>query len=317
MRCSIAPAKIILFGEHFVVKGKPGLGVAISRYAKVCVRGGSNRIYSTQLGVLEKGSKNRALFDEAIEHIEEFAGKNVCLDIYVDSPIPIASGLGSSAAVAVALVHATLGLLDVEFTKEDVRKIAHEAEKAVHYKPSGVDTTLATYGGLLYYRRGEFRLLDDLQLPTDLSLIVVNTGIKRSTGVIVRDVLGRYERIKRVARHIYEAGREIVRTALRAIKRGDKKLLGELMLVNQGLLWSMGASSRQCDELVYKLLDLGALGAKITGAGRGGVVIGLASKGMAKFIVNELIKSGFEAFIAEPEYNGVRHVNPDQTLLYS
>jgi mevalonate kinase len=86
------------------------------------------------------------------------------------------------------------------------------------------------------------------------------------------------------------------------------------MLVNQGLLWSMGASSKQCDELIYKLLDLGALGAKITGAGRGGAVIGLASKGMAKFIINELIKSGYEAFIAEPEYNGVRHINHDQLL---
>lgn len=313
MKCSIAPAKVLLFGEHFVVKGKPALGVAINKYARVCVKEGSRRVYSTQLGVLGESSQQRALFDAVFEQVERFTGRRVDLDVYVDSEIPIASGLGSSAAVAVACIHASLVLLGAEFTREDVRRLAHEAEKAVHYRPSGVDTTLATHGGLLYYKQGEFRLLSDLRLPGDLAIVVVDTGVKRSTGVIVKEVLERYERCERAAKHIYEAAGEIVELAIEAVKRGDSRLLGELMLVNHGLLWSMGASSRVCDEVVYALLELGALGAKISGAGRGGVVVGLFNKSAADQVVTKLASSGLNVFVAEPDYAGVRSIESTST----
>ena len=306
MKCSIAPAKIILFGEHFVVRGKPALGVAVNKYARVCVEKGHGGVYSAQLGELERGSPQRALFDTALEHVESFTGKQAKLDVYVDSSIPVAAGLGSSAAVAVALVHASLTLLDVEFSKEDVRRIAHEAERVVHYRPSGVDTTLSTYGGFLYYKQGEFRLLSDLRLPGDLGVIIVDTGVKRNTGLVVREVLERYERCERAAKHIYEAAGEVVELAIEAIKRGDSRLLGELMLINHGLLWSMSASSRVCDEVVYTLLELGALGAKISGAGRGGVIIGLFSRDHAEQVAEKLASRGFNAFIVEPDYIGVR-----------
>jgi mevalonate kinase len=306
LKCSIAPAKVILFGEHFVVKGKPALGLAVNMYAKVCVKEGSGRVYSRQLGELSRESSQRALFDIAVDQVSKFAGRSVNLDVFVDSAIPVASGMGSSASVAVALIHASLVYLGVEFSRDDVRRIAHEAEKAVHYKPSGVDTTLSTYGGFLYYKQGEFKLLGDLKLPSDLGLIVVDTSVKRSTGIVVKEVLERYERCERAAKYIYEAAGEVVEQAIEAIKRRDGKLLGELMLLNHGLLWSMGASSRVCDEIVYTLLELGALGCKISGAGRGGVVIGLVERDRAENIVSKLANRNLGAFIVEPDYIGVR-----------
>ncbi|MCC6011100.1 MAG: mevalonate kinase, partial [Desulfurococcaceae archaeon] len=214
MKCSIAPAKVILFGEHFVVKGKPALGLAVNMYAKVCVKEGSGRVYSRQLGELSRESPQRALFDIAVDQVSKFAGRSVNLDVFVDSAIPVASGMGSSASVAVALIHASLVYLGVEFSRDDVRRIAHEAEKAVHYKPSGVDTTLSTYGGFLYYKQGEFKLLGDLKLPSDLGLIVVDTSVKRSTGIVVKEVLERYERCERAAKYIYEAAGEVVEQAI-------------------------------------------------------------------------------------------------------
>jgi mevalonate kinase len=306
LKCSIAPAKVILFGEHFVVKGKPALGLAVNMYAKVCVKEGSGRVYSRQLGELSRESPQRALFDIAVDQVSKFAGRSVNLDVFVDSAIPVASGMGSSASVAVALIHASLVYLGVEFSRDDVRRIAHEAEKAVHYKPSGVDTTLSTYGGFLYYKQGEFKLLGDLKLPSDLGLIVVDTSVKRSTGIVVKEVLERYERCERAAKYIYEAAGEVVEQAIEAIRRRDGKLLGELMLLNHGLLWSMGASSRVCDEIVYTLLELGALGCKISGAGRGGVVIGLVERDRAENIVSKLVNMNLGAFIVEPDYIGVR-----------
>ncbi|MEM4869934.1 MAG: mevalonate kinase [Desulfurococcaceae archaeon] len=306
MKCSMAPGKIILFGEHFVVVGKPALGLAVTRYATVCVEKGKGLVYSSKLGRIEPGAPDATLFNALLKSFEEWFGVKALVDIYVDSEIPISSGMGSSAAIAVATAHALLGYYNVDHSKEDVLKLAHEAEKAVHYKPSGVDTTLSTYGGFLYYKQGVIRKLD-VRLPIGYSIVVVNTGVKRSTGAVVREVLERYSRLGKTGEHIYSAAEELVELALKALHEGDVKLLGELMVVNHGLLWSMGASSRICDLAVYELLEQGALGAKLSGAGRGGIVIGLAKKSKAEILINKLSEKGLEVFTVEPDYTGVKN----------
>ncbi|MEM0001672.1 MAG: mevalonate kinase [Desulfurococcaceae archaeon] len=305
MKCSISPGKILLFGEHFVVKGKPALGLAVSMYVNVCVEHGSWAIYSKQLGLIDQGSKHRVLFNALIEKINQDYTKVPPLNIYVDSKLPIASGMGSSAAIAVATAHAILSYLNVPFTKEDVWKIAHEAEKTVHYKPSGVDTILATYGGFLYYRQGSFRRLD-LKLPGNISFIIVNSRVERSTGEVVKDVLSRYERLGVISEYIYNAGEKIVEKALEALEKSDVSTIGELMLVNHGLLWAMGASSEVCDRIVYELIKIGALGGKISGAGRGGIVIGLIDNAKLNLAREVLSGKNYEFYIVTPDYIGVR-----------
>lgn len=307
MNCSIAPGKILLFGEHFVVKGKPALGLAVSMYVRVCVEPGSWIIYSKQLGFINHDSKHRLLFNTLIEKISSEYNNVQPLNINIDSELPIASGMGSSAAVAVATAHAILSFIGVEFTKEDVWKIAHEAEKTVHYKPSGVDTTLATYGGFLYYRRGSFEKLN-LKLPENTSLIIVNSRVERSTGEVVKDVLNRYEHLEEIGELIYSAAEKIVEKALDSLRKNNAEILGELMLVNHGLLWAMGASSEICDKIVYDLLKAGALGGKISGAGRGGVIIGLINNQELPRASKVLSMKNYEFYFVQPDYQGVRSV---------
>lgn len=307
MECSVAPGKILLFGEHFVVKGEPSLGVAISMYVKTCVDEGKGVIYSSKLGLIEKSSRNGLLFNRLIETVEQTYGSIRPINIYIESQIPIASGMGSSAAVAVATAYAILRFIRAEFTREDIWKIAHEAEKAVHYKPSGVDTALSTYGGLLYYKQGEFKRID-LVLPRNILLLILNTGISRSTGDVVRDVLTRYDRHSEVCEYIYRAGGVIVEKAIEAIKKSDIRKLGELMNINHGLLWAMGASCRECDEIIYEMLNHGAIGGKISGAGRGGIIIGLVERDKLEIIKNAL-REKYEIYIVEPDYLGVRESN--------
>lgn len=309
MECSKAPGKIILFGEHFVVAGKPAIGLAVSKYAVVCVGPGSGNVYSSRLGKLSPDQRHSLLYVAVFRAFEELTGIKPSLDVYVESEIPVGAGMGSSAAIAVALAHAMLRYHGITASKELVLKLAHEGEKSVHYRPSGVDATLATYGGFLYYRQGEFRRLD-LALPRGYSIVVVNTGVERSTGTVVREVLERYSRLQRVGQYIYQAAEEIVEQAVNALKSGDASALGELMVVNHGLLWSMGASSRICDEIVYELIDMGARGAKLSGAGRGGIVIGLVESSRALPVVRALAEKGFEAFAVSPDYEGVRETQP-------
>jgi len=304
MLCSRAPGKILLFGEHFVVKGEPALGLAVSLYVKTCIERGEGKIYSKQLGLIKPSSQHWPLFEAVFNSVEARFGEIPRVDVVVDSEIPISSGMGSSAATAVSLTHALLSFINVEFTKREVQEIAHEAEKTVHYRPSGVDTTLATHGGFLYYKQGVFKRLD-LKLPANVAIVVVNTGIPRQTGVVVREVLERYERLGRIGEYIYRAAGEIVENGIKAIENNDIDKLGELMLVNHGLLWAMGASSEECDKTVYELIRLGAIGAKISGAGRGGIIIGLTRRENLEKIKSGLTAKKYEYYIVEPDYQGV------------
>lgn len=307
MICAIAPGKIILFGEHFVVKGKPALGLAVSVYAKVCVDKGSGRIYSKQLGEISQGSQAR----EAIELIKTLVSKlHDCsldgVDVLIDSEIPVSAGMGSSAAVSVATAFATAYYCRNDPPDRDVvNRIAFEAEKKIHVRPSGVDNTLATYGGFVMYKSGAFERVG-VSLPPEARILVVDSRVKRSTGKVVSDVLERYSRLENVMKHIYDGGESIVYTALDALRKGDLGTIGELMTVNHGLLWSIGASSKICDDLVHMLLEGGALGAKISGAGRGGVVIGLFRGSPPSDLVNKFIEKGFGVYELVPDYLGVR-----------
>jgi len=312
-KCSIAPGKVLLFGEHFVVKGKPALGLAITMYANVCVKPGTGRVYSKQLGLIEEGSRHWKLIGTLLKSIKDRYGDVPSVDVEIDSQIPIAAGMGSSASVAVALAHALLSYIGVNFTREDVREIAHEAEKVVHYQPSGVDTTLATHGGLLHYRQGVFRKLD-LKLPANVAILVINTRVERSTGQVVREVLERYERLGSAGKLIYDAAEEVVEMAIEFLRAGDMKSLGELMLVNHGLLWAMGASAEICDKAVYELVRNGAYGGKVSGAGRGGVVVGVADVERVNMIESALRGMGFECFAVKPDYTGVRACNLEEPL---
>ena len=307
MICAIAPGKIILFGEHFVVKGKPALGLAVSIYAKVCVDKGSGRIYSRQIGEIAQGSQAH----EAIETIKTLVSKlHGCsldeIDIFIDSEIPVGAGMGSSAAVSVATAFALTYYCENNSPDKDViNRIAFEAEKKIHVRPSGIDNTLATYGGFVLYKSGVFERVET-GFPPEAKILVVDSRVKRSTGRVVSDVLERYSRLENVMRHVYDAAEFVVHTALDALRKGDLGTIGELMSVNHGLLWSIGASSKVCDDIVYTLLEGGALGAKISGAGRGGVVIGIFRGSPPSDLVSKLVEKGFGVYELVPDYLGVR-----------
>jgi len=308
MICSIAPGKIILLGEHFVVEGCPAIGIAVGLYARVCVEEGGPLVYSRQLGLIEHSSPYMKPYARIISEVDKKYGCGSGYKIYIDSEIPVGAGMGSSAAVNVALANSLLKACGVEFTREEVNRIAYLGEVEVHGKPSGIDNTLATYGGLLYYRKGEFKRLD-LPLPRGVEIIIADTGVKRDTGRVVRDVLERKRRLGKIGEAIYEVASMLVESAVSAMENSDATMLGELMTVNHGLLFSMGASSWVNDRLVHKMLEAGAYGAKLSGAGRGGIVIGLAASSKSREIMEALGSEGVRAYSVKPDYEGVRVVS--------
>lgn len=285
MATASAPGKVILIGEHFVVEDEPAIAVAVDLRARVSVEAlqGDFRIIVESPGLRactvfkgkeeEKGDVLYPVFYAARSAMQRI-GAIKPLYIRVESDIPPAAGMGSSAAVAVATVAATMAELGREIDEEDVSRIAYLSERIVHGKPSGIDNTISTYGGAIAYRKSEgfIRLQADF---SPISLVLSDSGIPRSTGEMVAKVRSLKERYPTVMDPLYHAAGRLAIEVGKALERGDFQTVGDLMNINHGLLSAVGVSNMELERLVHASRKLGALGAKITGAGGGGFVVAL------------------------------------------
>ncbi|MCW4050597.1 MAG: mevalonate kinase [Candidatus Bathyarchaeota archaeon] len=288
-----APGKMILFGEHSVVYRGPAVVLAIDRRAKVIAgKRDDEKVYidADNLGfsgyfegdeyhaVRGKAWRGRNLAAlnmstrKTMERLDVESGVN----LKVRSMIPIAVGLGSSAAVNVATVGAVQRLFDGDLSKEEISNIAFEGETIIHGKPSGVDNNVSTFGGVMSYERGKG--FNHHQIEGSIPFIIGNTRKKRSTKKMVETVAVLRERNPALMDNVIDVMGSIASEGLDALLKKDLKRLGDLMNINHGLLSSIGVSTMKLETLCHTARANGALGAKLTGAGGGGCMIALAEE---------------------------------------
>lgn len=317
-----APAKIILFGEHFVVYGEPAIVVAIDKRARAEAERRQDerlRFQSANLNTscyfengafkVEQGDAKQVRFKFepvklAVEKVLAVYGKNVGLDIRINSAIPVASGLGSSAAVVASVTAAVAALLELEFSKQDIFRIAYEAEKIVHGTPSGVDPAIATFGGILLFQVDTG--FKPLEVKTDIPLVIGDTGVERSTRIQVEKVRETMDSFPQITDPLRKAAREIVLRAVTALQDNDLETLGRLMNINHALLYGIGVSDESLEWLANAARKAGALGAKLTGAGGGGCMIALARPEKLENVSEAIMRAGGSPFIAKKTDEGVR-----------
>lgn len=281
-----APGKLVLFGEHFVVYDTPAILAAINRRVNVTVHVNNtdNINITSDLGLIGsfkdsrfnflKGPKEArtilAPLCECARLVLSERGCNLGLDIDLVSNLPESVGLGSSAACCVAITAA----VDSLFHKPDrhwISEKAVESERLIHNDSSGADCHISTFGGLMYFVRNEG--FKKIYSKKELSLGLINTGRKHSTGNLVSSVK-KFKETNRTSFKVLTLLSEIIcQKAFAAINEGDEKTLGNLMNQNHVLLQEIGVSDKKIDELVNMCLTKGAWGAKLTGAGGGGSII--------------------------------------------
>ncbi|MCI0556955.1 MAG: mevalonate kinase [Nitrososphaera sp.] len=314
-----APAKVILFGEHFVVYGNPSILAAINRRITVTVRAmeESKIVIKSDIGVsgeysgskfmeLQGGRAARPMLDplhSAVENVLATSGKKFGIRIDMRSQVPHSVGLGSSAAACVA----TVAAVDSLFRKHDrqwVCERAVEAERLIHKDSSGADCYVSAYGGMTLYRREEgFRRI---KAGGPLWIVIGNTGVRHSTGDLVSTVRKFKEANGSLFRDLSKQASDICKGALAAILSDRREVLGRRMSENQALLRQIGVSHKEADRLIETCLNAGALGAKITGAGGGGAVIALAAtKWESAKIAKRIRASGKESIEAELDFKGL------------
>ncbi len=296
-----APGKIILFGEHAVVYSQPAIVVPVNQVKARAVvtanpRGQSGTVHiqapdvglDTELGSLPIGHPLGVAINSLLEFLK--VDRPPACTLKVTSTIPIAAGLGSGAAVSVAVLRAFSAYLGHPLSDEQVCTLAYEVEKVYHGTPSGIDNTVITYERPVYFIKGQ--PLEKLALPVPFTIVIGDTGVTSPTAAAVGEVRQAWKAQKTLYESYFESVGGIVMSARQMIELGMIETLGPLMNANHGVLRKIGVSSPELDGLVAAALKAGAWGAKLSGGGRGGNMIALVPAQRAERVVQALMQAG-------------------------
>jgi mevalonate kinase len=326
-----APAKVILFGEHFVVYGSPAILAAINKRisvdARAIIHDDENKIVirsdigvagaynnnSGEFNALKGGSKAKLVLDPLYSAIRQVLlmrnknnNNNVGIEVSISSRVPPGIGLGSSAASCVATVAAVDSLFQENPSRQKVCELAMESERLIHKRTSGADCYVSTFGGLMQYY-GKSKNFKNIETKgQSLCLVVANTGVNHSTSDLVAGVKKFRDRNRILFKTLLKYASEICLQAATAIESGKCDKIGELMNENQIILQQLGISHDKVRDIIDICSKAGAIGAKITGAGGGGAVIALAaSKQESTKIVSRIMEAGYQSFEVEIDYDGL------------
>jgi len=303
-----APAKIILFGEHFVVHGTPAILAAIDKRVTVTSTFTENKTIkvNSQLGTIVVPISTNS-HEEVKNEFRPFvylankinnSDQNVSgLEITIDSDIPIGVGLGSSSACCVAAA-ASISELFNELSSEEILKMSIEAEKTIFPDTSGADCTVCTYGGMIEYPN-----VEKIDNTFDLNLLIANSMIPHNTKNSVEKVNKFKENDEERFSQLCDLETKLIDEVITAMKNNDATAFGLKMSENQKYLEEIQISNDTLRDMISSLKEI-SLGTKITGAGDGGCIIALVKdENMDK--VPALLPNDKEYFSAKIDTKGV------------
>jgi mevalonate kinase len=296
-----APGKVILFGEHAVVYGRPAIAIPVMQVKARAVvtanpRGapGEVRVQAPGIGLeskLEELDPAQPLAAAILGAASALKVKRLpACTIKITSTIPVAAGMGSGAAVSVAIMRALSAFLGHPLPDESVSRLAFEVEKIHHGTPSGIDNAVITYARPVYFVKG--KPVETLQVGRPFTLVIGDTGIASPTAAAVGEVRKAWQADKALYEAYFDSVGAMAEAARQAIESGGIELLGPLMDANHGVLRKIGVSSAGLDTLVTAARKGGAWGAKLCGGGRGGNMIALVPPARAEGVAKALQSAG-------------------------
>jgi mevalonate kinase len=309
-----APGKVILFGEHFVVYGIKAILCSIDKRITVTsqIIDEKKIKIKSDIGHVEIGIDSLSTIDRSMALMKpilyiakktlEKSKKNIGVEIKIESEIPTGIGLGSSSACCVAVAASVTGLFE-KLPKEEILKIAIEAERTIFENTSGADCSVCTFGGLMEYdMKNGFKKINS---KANFDLVIANSKQAHFTSKIVENVRMFRENNEDLFASFCDQESLIIQNALISLEKNDLVTLGALMSENQDLLERIDISTEKLDLLIKEAKKT-SFGAKITGAGGGGCIIALVDKSNLDSTLSNL-KDYSDCFTAKIDYNGLSY----------
>lgn len=292
-----APGKIILFGEHAVVYGQPALAVPVTQVqasAEVAPGGEGCWIEARDLGRryrLEAAPPDDPLAAAVRLTLGRAApGPAPAFTVSLQSSIPIAAGLGSGAAACTAVVRALAQSLGQAWGPAEVSALVFETERLLHGTPSGIDNTVIAYGQPVWFVKGQPP--EPFRVAAPFELLIADSGRPSPTRLAVAEVRADWQRAPARSEALFLAIGQLARQARALIEAGRPAELGPLMTDNHHRLSELGVSCPELEALVAAAAAGGALGAKLSGGGRGGNMIALVTAVSAPRVRSALVQAG-------------------------
>jgi len=295
--------KVILFNEHFVVYGLPAIASAIgAKTTAVVERRPESGVElrderpETKGYKAEKFAEQKESLDQMLRFMNIDATKSGYA-ITLAGDLIAASGVGASAASCAAIARAFSQELGLNYSDERINEVAYEGEKGYHGTPSGIDNTAATFGGLIWYKReGSSQMMERMKLRKPVEIVMGNTGLVADTKLVVGGVKERKEEEPEKYARIFKAAEQLAHDARKQLEQFNLEKVGGYMDENHTLLQQIEVSCPELDALVDLARNNGALGAKMTGTGRGGYMVALTpSRDLQRRVANAIEKKGFQA----------------------
>ena len=309
-----APGKLVLYGDHAVVHGQPGIVTAVDhRYRVTATRLGEPLLRiktataperTVRLG--EGGwtfSAQTAFVEAAVKHLQQELSLDGGFRIVTDGPAQ-SYGLGSSSAVTVATLAATAALCDAALSRDWLYRMARAAVLEVQGTGSGLDVAASTYGGTLYLERAG---AVPASVATDaLPLVIAYSGTKVGTTGLIKRVASLRARQPDLVEALFAIAGRIAIRARSCLEDGRWQDLGTMTNLYQGLLEALGVGTADQARLIYAARSAGAWGAKLSGAGGGDCMFALAAGSARARVAAQITAAGGEVLQLATGAPGVR-----------
>jgi len=304
-----APGKVILFGEHFVVYGVKAILCSINKRVTVTAEKTNERKISinSKIGKLElEPDKSISEINSPLKPFYYLANKSIenkdsGIRIQIDSEIPLGAGLGSSSACCVAGAAAIFKLFG-DISKEEILKLAIEAERTIFENTSGADCTVCTYGGIMEYDKNNG--FKKIEYEPNFQLVIINSNMEHSTQSMVSKVKEFENKNKEEFLRLSNLESELVEDVLKLVKENKVQEIGQKMNQNQEYLENIGISNKELTKMV-KIGQESSFGAKITGSGGGGCIFALTNESNLQNILKKFKDNNYECFSAKIDFKGL------------
>lgn len=297
-------AKIILIGEHSVVYGQPAIALPLKDIqTKATVQTQSDgqtinsRYFQGKITDMPAAMAGVAKLITELKH--HFSAEDDHWLLTIESDIPAERGMGSSAATAVAIVRAFFDYYRQDLSREELLKWADVEEQITHRSPSGLDAATVSSDSPLWFIKGQAGSQFDWQL--DATMVIADTGIQGATKEAITAVKERLASEPESTNALIEHLGQLASATKTVLANNEVMKLGAILNAAQHDLGQLGVSDQALDHLINAANENGALGAKLTGGGRGGCMFAITHTAMgARKLAAALAAAGAKATWIQP-----------------